>query len=117
MTVASNSSDVSMGVVFVCSRCGSRSLQPMEYFDYELHKADYPTEHPDRCRELDTWAEQQGERGWCCHKKTGHKKGHGGEFHSCHRDCGAVAGDERRNVCGLDPDHEGPHGWEKEVKG
>lgn len=101
----------------VCASCGCAHFQKMQDFDYDLSGQDYPTGHPDRCRLLDDKVfEHIIEDGkprphWRCHKKAWHCAGNGGEHCSTHRDCGARSDDGC--VCGLKPDHEGPHGWER----
>lgn len=81
--------DRSIARPYVCSGCGSWHLVP-------------------RCTNNDAWREESPE-GWRCHKQAGHS----GEC-STHMDCGAIAPNDR-TVCGLAPDHDGPHGWESRL--
>ena len=44
-----------------------------------------------------------------CRKMKDHRGAH-----STHNDCGERGGAYgRSSICGMEPDHEGPHGWER----
>lgn len=110
-------SSTSEGVRLVCCQCGNEHLEPMLRFEYDLHPhADYPTEHPDRCRLLDgTYYDPpiiedgHSRLHWRCHKKAGHDSANGGRHCSTHRDCGARVEIEPdlHGTCGKEPGHDG----------